>query len=155
MPPIPQSSRFVLSAFVIYGLWGGWTLPESQEGEHFPIGPLGVLLALAPGIGFIAASIWGKPWHIRSGTMLPAFLDRALGNGTHQFLLERAGITLVLGVSAALTGCVGLARSLLLQAGSSPILLSTFFLSAGLGMLFMFLTAIRRHGARVPSASDA
>jgi hypothetical protein len=130
-------------------------LPGSQEGELFPSGSLGLLIAIAPGLGFVVASIWGKPWHVRSGRQLPTLLDRVLGKGTHHFLLERAGITLVLGISAALTGTVGLARSLLLQAGSSQTLLSTFFVSAGLGMLFMFVVVARRQAALGSAASDA
>ncbi len=110
---------------------------------------------MAPGFGFVVASIWGKPWHIRSGSQLPTLLDRLLGNGTHLFLREKAGITLVLGISAALTGTVGLARSLLLQAGSGHTLLSTFFVSLGLGMLFMFLVVARRQAALGSAASDA
>lgn len=155
MHPVPPSSRMLLAVFALYGLWGGWTLPGSQEGDQFPIGTLGILLALAPGVGFVAASLLGKQWHVKSGTRLQALLDRLLGKGTHHFLFERAGIALMLGLSATLIGAVGITRSLLLGAASSYSLLSTFFLSAGIGMLFIFVAATRQRLNPGSTASDA
>jgi hypothetical protein len=155
MQAIPLSSRLLLAVFALYGMWGGWTLPGSIEGIGFPNGTLGVLLAVAPGFGFVLVASLGKPWRVKSEKSLQAFTDKLLGAGTHHFIFDKAGIALMLGLSTALTGVIGLVRSLLLEAGIGYLLLSTFFVSAGIGMLYMFVVVTRQQAKLSSAASDA
>ena len=145
MPQSPTPSFWALWAgSLAYGAWGGWQLPVSLPGQAFPTGALGVALAILPGVAFTIAGLIRPTWKSVPYPSLQSSADKILGQGTYEYMFLSAGLALLLGTGAVLAGCLGLARTLALGAGVSPLLTSVFFLSAGLGMLLAFMAQVRR-----------
>ena len=147
MPP-SRSFWLLWAVLVIYGTWGGWRLPVSAEGQGFPAGALGFALAVVPGLAFVLVGFKRHIWRTVPYPRMQARADQILGSGTYKYLFLEAGVALILGSGAVLTGLVGLTRCVMLNASSSAILTSVFFLSGGFGMLCMFALNKSRGGNR-------
>ena len=96
-------------------------------------------LAILPGVLFAVVGFTHQTWKKVPYPGMQAAADRLLGPGMYEYMFLRAGVALVLGSSATLSGLFGLARSLTLEATSGSVFTSLFFLSAGIGMLCMFV----------------
>jgi hypothetical protein len=147
--PTPPIFYALLAFMAAYGAWSGWHLPNSAVANNFPSSPLGVVLALLPGIAIGVSA--AKSWNSSPYPSAKQPINKLLGNGTYEALFVQAGVLLLLGASALLTGGVSLARGLALGAAASPILMGVFALSGGTGMLWAYSS----HARRRHRASDA
>lgn len=147
--PVSASRPFwiLVVALLLNGAWSGWQLPSAEYGQAFPAGVLGWSLAVVPGVVFAVLGFTRQSWKTVPYPALEHRADRILGQGTYAYLFLSGGVLLILGTAAALSGMLGLGRSVWFGLTGSPMLTSVFMLSAGTGMLCAFIGQ-RRFRAR-------
>lgn len=123
---------------VAYAIHGGWKLPQSQEALNFPSGPLGIVLAMVPGIACAISALFPYRPSRLPGASLEAGIDKLFGPGYYRHAVLALGFAAWVGVCTVVVGTLGLARAVALSGGESVYLMSLFFLNGGTGTLFLF-----------------